>query len=281
MTNMAYLIKQLGNPVTREMLAAKEAVIAVGSDAVEPLLAELSKPNSPAAVPIIIILGILKDPRAVPQLLGLLQSPDREIFKAAATALAELQEQKAVPLIQQLVLDLSINRTSFDLLVALDKLGQRPWVIEYARHLLTDTSWTKRDRVVAIRALGEMNDPVAAELIFQQMQLHSPEIDFYAFAGLANSKYTPAVDHLITLLAHSSPVVRGAVAKALGEIGDKRAVKPLKALLRDKTPTGEVISFEERTPVTVRMKAAEALQKLLPSSSWNFGSIFTWFRGHK
>lgn len=263
MIDIQQLIAQLQGTDYRTAEKAKKALADAGSAAVEPLLAELNRPDSKAKLHIIPILGAIGDRRAVPALMELLKRPNANLTNQAATALAVFQETAAVPFMQQQILDSTAGQLNIFMLEALDKLGQRAWVIDFAKQGLPNEGYNSKDRQVLVRVLEPMVDPAAADLLFDQLKRRESVCDYFALRGLGRNKYTLAVDYLIQLLAEPSPVFRGAVAEALGEIGDKRAIQPLKALLKDKTPTGESNPRDGYAP-TVSQIAREALNKLQP-----------------
>jgi len=78
-----------------------------------------------------------------------------------------------------------------------------------------------------------------------------------------------AVEPLIALLTHKNGGVRGDAAEALGTIGDERAVRPLISLLADPW-------------VSTREKAVEALTRLTgkrPTVAALIRQPFGWIRG--
>ncbi|MHC4566474.1 MAG: HEAT repeat domain-containing protein [Planctomycetota bacterium] len=94
-------------------------------------------------------------------------------------------------------------------------------------------------RCKAIRALGEIGDPAAVELLIAIMKDKSERRDPRNVAATALGKIgdNRAVEPLITVLKDESEEkrLRTKSAEALGLIGDPRAVEPLTAVLESKT----------------------------------------------
>lgn len=248
---------------------AKNAFTAMGESVVEPMLAVLNNPDDKANYAVINLAGVVKNPRFIPPLLNKLQDPAPMIRSRAAKALAELREQSAVLIFQQMVLAASDRDERRELLQALDKFGQRAWVIEFARRILLTDGYTNQDRQSMVQFVSSLNDPATADLLMQVLKKQEFGVTTFAFDALGKLKYVPAVDYLIELLTNSNPNLRGLAAFALGEIGDKRAVKPLKALARDKAMAWEFHPTAGATQ-TINQVVRVALAKLEPSPGWKF-----------
>ncbi len=76
--------------------SAIEALILIGSAAVNPLLSSLDTPDSDVCKFIVDILGDIRDRRAVPSLIHRLDDPDENIRVAAAEALGKIKDRRAV-----------------------------------------------------------------------------------------------------------------------------------------------------------------------------------------
>ncbi len=175
-------------------------------------------------------LGAAAAPAAVPALVAALRDPheDEDSVKvAAATALAKLRDQSAIPL---LVAELSdtdgkASRTVAEALVAFGELAVPP-LLE-----LVTGGGPSPARVWAARALGRIADG-------------------------------RATDPLVARLNDRDDLLRMAAAEALGSIGDARALQPLvRATLRDPAPqvrahaAGAVAKIEGERAVDVLVAA--------------------------
>lgn len=254
---------------------ARDAFTAMGDTVIDPMLEVLNDPNDKANYAVINLTGVIKNPRFIPPLLAKLRDPAPMIRYRAAHALAELREQSAVTTLQQMALTTNDRDERRELLRALGKFGQRAWVIEFAGRILLNDDYTNEDHQSVVQIVATLNDPAAGDLLLRVLKKQEYAVSIVALGGLDKLKYAPAVDYLIELLNHSDPIMRGLAAHALGEIGDKRAVKPLKSLSRDKALSREISPNWEQYPglvaeKTVSQIAREALAKLEPSPGWKF-----------
>lgn len=158
-------------------------------------------------------LGSLGDERAVESLCANLLSEDGSIWYAAAVALGKLGSPKAIPALRTALLadaDMRNIRGRSDVAAALDNLGWHPENVQ--------------------------------------------ETIFYFFAKDQHDEVvkigSKAVDVLIGCLSHKDSQLRSFSVKALGEIGDSVAVKPL---------CGIVLTDESSS---LRTEAAKALARI-------------------
>lgn len=160
---------------------------------------------------IIIQLGRIKDKRAVNILINLLNDKDFLINIASIGALGEIGDSSAVE----------------PLIVLLDSTKQS-----------NDINKTN----LIITALGKIGDKRAIKYIINSFNLLNEKkvIDFL------KKMDTSAVSHLIIELKNNSMNIRKGAIKALGEIGDLRAVEPLIALLKYQDNQKEIIDLFEK-----------------------------------
>lgn len=96
----------------------------------------------------------------------------------------------------------------------------------------------ERVRAGATVALGESRDPRAIPALMRRFMAYS------YFGGASESERalvkigSPAVDPLIAALQHDKETVRSNAARALGEIGDPRAIEPLKLAFKSNLKWG-------------------------------------------
>lgn len=223
----------------------------------------------------------------IDQLLGRLQTGDRETRYAAAQILGELGDERAVaPLIQALDDDDDMLRRRAA--EALGKIGDSRAIAP----LIAALQQTNLVGVTAARALGQIGDPSAVGPLLAFLKEKSPLDEGHKYiiwaaqeslAGLGTGAVRPLLDELHD--AHSP--IRHLAAMILGEIGDVQAVEPLAAVLVDRKerrpPPAEPqvppamdkeawerwtekqmqwIRDEKEGPAMLRTSAAEALGKL-------------------
>ena len=99
------------------------------------------------------------------------------------------------------------------------------WSFEQLQRRLWSPNW--RRLFAAIRALGRLGDPRAVPVLTEQLRLHRwPAARYAAAMALADLRGPRAVEPLIHHLIRCEP----GIVRALGRLGDTRAVKPLSAL---------------------------------------------------
>lgn len=244
---------------------ALRAFKGMGDVVIEPLLAVLTgDPDDKANYAAINLAGALKDRRFIPPLVNKLNSPTSMIRYRAARALAELQEVSVVPTIQQMVPDAADAAERRELLLALDQLGQHAWVVDVAHQVMTDPQYSNADRQSMVQFIVRLKDPSQIDFLMQILKKQEFGVYHHALWSLVESKYMPLVDYLMGSLTTPNANWRGLAAYALGEFGDKRAIQPLKTLLKDKEVAWD---YDPKLGPrqTVGQVAREALKKLEPS----------------
>lgn len=155
-------------------------------------------------------LGVIGDRRAVPALIESLKDKSKVVRLDAAEALGEIGDDKAVPGLAGALRDKNDN-VSWAAALALAKIGEVavPALVEG----LKDKRWRVRHN--------------ASEVLSNRNRRYSP-------VNLARIAGKIALPTLSEALKDRQWSVRYNVAYILGEVGDKRAVKPLYNLLNDK-----------------------------------------------
>jgi HEAT repeat protein len=220
-------------------------------------------------------LGRMGDSRAIDPLLVALKDPDWTVRDAAAKGLGRFAEERTMGALIDALRD-PAGHVREEAAEALGRIGHIRAVEPLIRALGDEHEDTRR---FAAEALGRIGDPRAVEPLIGAL-----EWDYYQLfeAALARQKLTDtrsekeiidelvekyvfireaaakalgrigdarAVDALIAALKYISRNVREAAAEALGRIGDARAVEPLIEALKDRE-------------VDVHESAAEALVRL-------------------
>jgi HEAT repeat protein len=212
--------------------------------------------------------------------LGKARSEDERV--GLRSTLLHLGAEVVTPLVRELTAasDLSARRALRDTLVALDSLGvplledmigDPRWFVvrnmvgilgeirsadaaeHFARTLLHDDARVRRETILALSKCG---DERAVPLLVRALTDREPSLRAAAALGLGLTKANAAVAPLIDRLGpESDPEARAEMLRALGRIGDPRAVPAL----------GEHASaggFFSRTPPQVRVEAVRALGEI-------------------
>ncbi len=181
---------------------AHQIINSIGEPMVEPLIDLLDHKDPDIQIgAIYAFLGFLKDPRIVDPLLKCLSSRLPEIRKSAITILQFTRNDKIIkPAIDLLADEHSEVRAKAAKALYWFKSSAS---VEPLLSRLTDPNEDKRVRIEAVSAVGQTKD-------------------------------SRAVDPLIELLSHKEWELRARAALALSQIGDRRALPLIRAMLKDK-----------------------------------------------
>lgn len=177
--------------------AVVQALEEIGVPAVEALIAALKDVEPFVRVAATTALARIRDPRAVEPLIAALKDTNGDVRTGAAGALAALRDPRAVG----------------PLIAALQERTDSPDAI--TRKLLCATA------LKAITGQNIGSDDAAWEQWWREQ------------TGETAERIEPKAEQLIQSLSNSDPVRRYEAAKALGEMGDGRAVDPLVFTLKD------------------------------------------------
>ncbi|MHC4983238.1 MAG: HEAT repeat domain-containing protein [Planctomycetota bacterium] len=256
------LLTRLLNRSDREALAKRSALYqrpeydyqfvairAVGrmkeKSAVKPLTERLRDPHY--RLPAAESLGQIGDPSAVPALLALVENKDSRVRAAAVRALANIPDDRATGKLVKLTKDKSSQVRD----AAIIALGahKNEQAAECLMAIAQSDAHTPRVRFAAARALGRMHPKKAFEAYVTVL----PEIDVASYENIAKalqeSGKADLVEALISLLKADEQKARSFAINELPQLGDPRAIEPLKQLLRDKDDS-------------IRSAAERALKKL-------------------
>lgn len=182
--------------------------------------------------PILLVLGVLGDPLALPSLVAALRDDNVAVRRAAIQGLGHLGDPGGLqPLLDLLDVALADRMTvsPLDVVDALGRLGAADPVRVVPRLLaLLDGDTSPDLRLVALTALGRIGDPRAVEPLIDTLHTHS---DFRhrreAARALAHLSHESVLPALVAALGDRHREVRYAVVAALGYLGDARAAQPL------------------------------------------------------
>lgn len=222
---------------SRDVLVRRNAAIALGNTkdprAVEPLVNAIREDDSFVRISAAMALAEIKDDRAIGPLLAIIKEEPRYRI-IIGHAIGKFGEPAIDPLLE--MLNHSDSKVRYAAATALSDI-QNPRIIEPMIKALEDEdSGVRRE---AIKALGKQNDPRAVlPLITMLRDSHVSDGAMNALIEIGD----PSVEPLICVLDHPNPRVRWFAVYALGEIGNRRAINPLKAAMRDNNPTVRFIA---------------------------------------
>lgn len=198
------LLAALEDPDRHAALAAVDALGAIGAaDAVVPVSTLLADPRVPADVQAAAAraLARLGDARSIPNLMLATGNADVEVRRQAIVALGILRAKQAI--------DLLIERLSDDTVL--------------------------REAVVA---LGNIDDPRTLDPLLTVLRVEDVPVDVRRaiLEALGRRKVTDAVPELMAMLREGAGPLAVDAIRALGAIGDERAIARLIELLRSPDP---------------------------------------------
>ncbi len=216
--------------------------------AVEPLLAALHDGDSAVRCQAARSLGRLADRRAVEPLIAALKDENTRVQNAAAWALGQVGDRRAVgPLIDVLANEASQAREMAAMSLGL--LADRA-AVEPLLAVLQNGTDEQMLQCAAIVALGQLADHQAIKPLAAALRTGGPWLRAEVARALGRMGSPEAGDLLLPLLGDSDVEVRLAAIEALGQLGYKKAVAPLIAVLQD-----------DRNAWYVRNMAAEVLNR--------------------
>jgi HEAT repeat protein len=150
--------------------------------------------------------------------------------------LGRLKDQRALPVLLDA---LNKRKDSYDratVIKAIDELGDKE-AVEPLLQILVDDKEYSGIRIAAARALGKFGDARAVEPLLQILkdERENKEVRRDAAFALGTFRDKRAVEPLINILKSRDEDIwlRVAAASSLGNIGDKRAMEPLQDALKD------------------------------------------------
>lgn len=205
--------------------AAIAALTAIGEPAVEPLGACLRDANLTVQESAASILASIGDVRVADALTGALTSGDWVVRMQAAKALGRIGEPRTIPALVPLLQD-KVKAVREEVSSTLARMG--PAAVPVLVEALGHGEWLVR--LHAVESLGKTKSPDAVDpllrLLFNDRDSSLREDAVRALGEIGDAR---AVEFLLTAL--KEPGLRPLVAEALGRIGDQRAVPALVAVV--------------------------------------------------
>jgi len=203
-----------------------------------PLLEVLKDHDAAVRAEAALALGQVADTRATTPLLALLTDKQRDVQFAAAWALGRIADSATTEPLLAYYQTCDDPETRAEVLFALGRIGD-PKGIDLLLTVLQDgTPWQRR---LAIEALGTLKEKRAVDPLLAVLQQPIPQpdngtptTDTGEINGIRSFGYAGPMTYPTT-----QRTLRAAAAKALGAIGDPRAIEPLLALYKNAdTETG-------------------------------------------
>ena len=157
--------------------AARQALICLGKTAVDPLISALSNPQNANIIPIIAqVLANIKDPRAVPSLIQVLEGIRTTDDQALPLiqSLGELGDVRAIPELTRF-LQAPITGVQQAAVLALTRTGG-PQAVQPLIGLLNQSEGDQETQLLVIKALGDLGHPTAIPAITPLLQATQPEV---------------------------------------------------------------------------------------------------------
>ncbi|NOT23620.1 MAG: HEAT repeat domain-containing protein [Nitrospiraceae bacterium] len=201
--------------------AAIGALLAIGESAVMPLGACLSDPVLTVQELASSVLATIADVRVLTQLIAALASSDWIVRMHAAKALGRIQDPQAVGPLVPLLQD-KVKAVREEASTALAAIGEA--ALSSLLDALTHVEWLVR--LHAVEALGKTKSPEAVvpllSVLFNDRDRAVREDAVRALGQIGDLR---AVEFLVTVMRE--PGLRPLAVDALGEIGDRRTVPVL------------------------------------------------------
>ena len=227
-------IKSLENKKGNIQRSAKNDLVSWSADSVEPLIAVVKDwKNRPADLRVVCvdILGRIKDKRAVPVIIDVLNEKRMTMRYNAARSLGDIGDKKAAPALIKLLGD-DEWQVRFYAVEALGKIGDKSAAKPLANLLLTDSS--EKVRFAAIEALAKLDGRVEGKAVIEAFSDKDPKIRSYAIELSSSWMIKDAVPAISTMLKNDrSNKVRASCAYALGIYANYAAIPALIEALSD------------------------------------------------
>ena len=201
--------------------------------AVEPLIRVLPLTVNERGCGACDALGMLGDPRAIDAVLPYLTHESKDLRKNVAWALSRLRDDRVVEPLKGLLRDpeIQVRQAAVEALAALG----RPRALDAVRsEALSSPEASMRE--AAVRALRPSPGPETDATLVRALK--DPDVSVRRAAGwvLKDIARPESVPALIDALTDEDSEVRRRVAEALGKLGDRRAVDPLRRVLLHTLP---------------------------------------------
>lgn len=238
---------------------ASEALSKFGAEAVQPLSDGLSSKNPDVKYWSIKTLGNIGG-EAIPVLVKALRNPDRDVATISAETLSEVDDDRVIEPLIDVMADAPWTVCNH-IADSLSKMGKK--TVKYLGEALKSNDENKVCWTTVV--LGRMGDQAILPLI-KFLRSKDKRLRFYAARALGESGDERAIKPLIEALNDSYWTVRKNAAEALGKIGGK-AIEHLARSLRDPRP--EVKTMATQILADIGPQALPTLFALLGDEKHN------------
>ncbi|CAG0947812.1 partial putative phycocyanin operon protein Z, partial [Anaerolineae bacterium] len=189
--------------------------------AIDPIVAALSSQDKQIRLQAAKTLGKIADPRTIPSLISVLNDDDSRIRKTAADSLVQIGK----PAIQALLVALKDQnpRTRSRAAYALGQIGDARTIGDLINAMAESGSSVGRSAELALIKIGKP----AVELLINALSSSSSEICGHAIRALGKIGDGRAVEPLIQVFKGRNWINIWTTVQSLGELKDPKAVKPL------------------------------------------------------
>lgn len=222
-----------------------EALVRYGKRVTNLLIEQLSSEDVEVQKAVVITLGRIGDPEAVPALTKLLVQSEvdstsnlqelsnpPELMVATANSLAQIGDRRAFDTLLSLIGHRD-SAVRLAVVAALNSLGH-PDMLDRMITLLQDTDAYVRESAVKIAGYFAFNECV--NLLLERCQDPAEDVRKAAIELIPYLENAPVLPTLINALERETPKVRAAAARALGQMDCTLAYTHLLKALRDKDP---------------------------------------------
>ena len=243
------LMKEMKGANPRLRKYAQGVLIKIGASAVESLIEDLSDPSVYTRSMVVEALSRIGDKRAVEPLKKMLDDPNKLIQVTVAAALHGMGQMNPTKVIVDALGDENLEARRAAARAVWEIIDDPP--LKPLLKAMEDSDSHVRD--YAAKAVGKTRNPEAVKPLIKILQEdESAEVKTSAATSLVKIG-KPAVEPLIKIIEGMEDMgLTIRVVQILGEIGDKRADKPLDKL------------YMEATNPLLKDETAKALNKLRP-----------------
>ena len=234
--------QQLSSRDEGERLKAANRLLRMGDEAMPRLLEEARSDNWLVRYEVAQLLGRYRDPTGVPVLVESLGDRTAAVAKAAAWALGQIGDSRAVPALLSYIRDPS--------------KGMRQHVVRSIGSCYSDS---------VAEAVGDS----AYAAVFRALRDPTPKVRIAALEGIRHFGYRGAAERIIRMSRDESPEVRHVAVQALGHIGAgvaPRSTGPATPRMRANVVEALVAALDDNLQ-SIRTKSVRSLEMMMAAKA--------------